>query len=63
MPNTKNKEERKDAKVAVLVRIKESDLEYMKSVTLAATNAAAVDIYTRKHIEAEREIPRRRARR
>ena len=53
MPKTK-KEERKDAKVAVLVRVDKNDLEYMKGVTLGATNAAAVDIYIRKHINAER---------
>lgn len=53
MPKTK-KEERKDAKVAVLVRVDKADLEYMKGVTLGATNAAAVDIYIRKHINAER---------
>lgn len=53
MPKTK-KEERKDAKVAVLVRVSVDDLEYMKGVTLGATNAAAVDIYIRKHINEER---------
>lgn len=53
MPKTK-KEERKDAKVAVLVRVDKADLEYMKGVTLGATNAAAVGIYIRKHINAER---------
>ena len=53
MPKMK-KEERKDAKVAVLVRVSVDDLEYMKGVTLGATNAAAVDIYIRKHINAER---------
>lgn len=55
MPNTKTKvEKRKDAKVAVLVRVEQDDLDYMKGETLAATNAAAVDIYVRKHIQAER---------
>lgn len=53
MPKMK-KEERKGAKVAVLVRVDKDDLEYMKRVTLGATNAAAVDIFTRKHINAER---------